>query len=55
LLAEVLALRQEVAVLCREIRGRPRLSWSDRAIPAALAQLLARASRFHRGSAGGHQ
>ncbi|MCW2890395.1 MAG: integrase catalytic region [Streptosporangiaceae bacterium] len=43
--AEILLLRHQLAVLQRQQRHRPRLTWADRALVAALAGVIPKARR----------
>jgi putative transposase len=47
--AEILLLRHQIAVLPRQSTARPRLSWADRALFAALLSVISRShhSRLH--------
>jgi putative transposase len=45
--AEILALRHEVAIL-RRGNPKPKMTWPERAVLAALARLLPKAVRTHR-------
>ena len=42
-LAEILILRHQLVVLQRQSAGRPKLSWADRALLAALAGVIPKA------------
>jgi putative transposase len=43
--AEILLLRHQLAVLQRQTAARPRLTWTDRALFAALLTLIPRSRR----------